>query len=87
MVNCAHPSHIVPALADDGDWRLLIRGLRANASTLSHVELDASTEFDEGDPLELARSRDALRPQLPHLAIVSAAAAPMPVTWLPCRPR
>ncbi len=54
MVNCAHPSHIAPALADDGDWRLRIRGLRANASTRSHAELDAATELDEGDPRELA---------------------------------
>ena len=70
MVNCAHPSHIAPALADDGEWRLRIRGLRANASTLSHAELDATTQLDEGDPRELARAHDALRPRLPNLALV-----------------
>jgi len=47
---------IASGLADDGDWRLRIRGLRANASTRSHAELDAATELDEGDPIELARS-------------------------------
>jgi homocysteine S-methyltransferase len=70
MVNCAHPSHIAPALADDGEWRLRIRGLRANASTRSHAELDAATELDEGDPLELARAQGALRPYLPNLAVI-----------------
>ena len=70
MVNCAHPSHIAPALADEGDWRSRIRGLRANASTRSHAELDAATELDEGEPVELARAQDALRPRLPNLALI-----------------
>jgi S-methylmethionine-dependent homocysteine/selenocysteine methylase len=69
MVNCAHPSHIAPGLAG-GDWRSRIVGLRANASAQSHEELDAATELDEGDPVELARAQDALRPQLPNLALV-----------------
>ena len=42
--------------------------LRANASVRSHEELDAATELDEGDPVELARAQDALRPRLPNLA-------------------
>jgi homocysteine S-methyltransferase len=70
MVNCAHPTHIAPGLADDGDWRARIVGMRANASTLSHEELDAATELDEGDPAELARAQDALRARLPNLALV-----------------
>jgi homocysteine S-methyltransferase len=70
MVNCAHPSHIAPALTTAGDWRSRIVGLRANASARSHEELDAATELDEGDPLELARAQDALRPRLPSLALV-----------------
>jgi len=70
MVNCAHPTHIAPALAGDGDWRSRIVGLRANASVRSHAELDAATELDEGDPVELARAQDALRPHLPNLALV-----------------
>ena len=70
MVNCAHPGHIAPGLVDDGDWRSRIVGLRANASQRSHEELDAATELDEGDPVELARAQDALRPHLPNLALV-----------------
>jgi homocysteine S-methyltransferase len=73
MVNCAHPTHIGPALADSGapgDWRSRIVGLRANASVRSHEELDAATELDEGDPAQLAAAQDALRPHLPNLALV-----------------
>jgi homocysteine S-methyltransferase len=70
MVNCAHPSHIAPGLADDGHWRSRIVGLRANASTRSHAELDAATELDEGDPVELTKAQDGLRPYLPNLTLV-----------------
>lgn len=70
MVNCAHPTHIAPGLADPGDWRSRIVGLRANASTRSHEELDAATELDEGDPVQLATAQEALRPYLPNLALV-----------------
>ena len=70
MVNCAHPSHIAPAFADPGEWCSRIVGLRANASSLSHEELDAAAELDEGDPVELTAAQDALRPHLPNLAVV-----------------
>ncbi len=70
MVNCAHPTHIAPGLGGDGDWRSRIVGLRANASTLSHAELDEAEELDEGDPAALTAAQDALRPHLPNLALV-----------------
>src|SRR3954447_4444171 len=37
MVNCAHPTHFEHVL--DGAWCERIRGVRANASTMSHAEL------------------------------------------------
>ncbi|MCW6007392.1 homocysteine S-methyltransferase family protein [Micromonospora sp. CPCC 205371] len=70
MVNCAHPTHMTPGLAGGDGWRSRIVGLRANASELSHEELDAATDLDEGDPVDLAKSQDALRPYLPNLALV-----------------
>jgi homocysteine S-methyltransferase len=70
MLNCAHPTHFAQGLADDGDWRSRIVGMRANASARSHAELDAATELDEGDPIQLARAQDALRPRLPNLVLV-----------------
>jgi homocysteine S-methyltransferase len=70
MVNCAHPRHIAPGLADEGPWRSRIVGLRANASDRSHEELDAATELDEGDPAGLARAQETLRPLLPGLTLI-----------------
>jgi homocysteine S-methyltransferase len=70
MLNCAHPSHMAPAFTDAGDWRSRIVRLRANASTRSHEELDAATELDEGDPVELSTAQDALRPHLPNLVLL-----------------
>ncbi|MCW2756504.1 MAG: Homocysteine methyltransferase [Nocardioidaceae bacterium] len=69
MVNCAHPTHVEPAL-DDGPWLDRITGLRANASTMSHAELDAAEELDAGDPEDLARRYADLRDRLPNLALV-----------------
>ena len=69
MINCAHPTHFAEALPE-GDSRMRIRGLRANASTLSHVELDEAEELDSGDPADLAERYVALRHDLPELAVV-----------------
>lgn len=70
MVNCAHPTHIAQGLAAPGEWRSRIVGIRANASSLSHAELDAATELDEGDPAEFAVDLEALRTFLPRLSVV-----------------
>jgi S-methylmethionine-dependent homocysteine/selenocysteine methylase len=70
MINCAHPSHIERAITDGGAWRERIRGLRANASTKSHAELDASAAIDAGDPEALAAGYRALRAALPGLNVL-----------------
>ena len=70
MINCAHPVHFAGALAEEGPWVARIRGLRANASTRSHAELDGSDDLDDGDPADLARRHAALREALPGLVIL-----------------
>ena len=70
MVNCAHPTHFADALGHDGPWRSRIGGLRANASSKSHAELDESTELDEGDPDDLGARHAALRDQLPAVTVL-----------------
>jgi homocysteine S-methyltransferase len=70
MVNCAHPLHFEDALAPDEPWRHRIRGIRANASTRSHAELDNATELDPGDPADLGRRYRELRERLGGLAVV-----------------
>jgi homocysteine S-methyltransferase len=56
LVNCAHPTHFHAVLeqAAGADWIGRIRGVRANASTMSHAELDSATELDRGDIADLA---------------------------------
>ncbi len=70
MVNCAHPTHFDDALRDEADWIKRVRGIRANASTRSHAELDDATELDDGNPVELGAQYRALRDRLPHVTIL-----------------
>lgn len=69
MLNCAHPSHFEPTLADGGAWRARIGGLRCNASAKSHAELDAATELDDGDPAAFGGDHARLLALLPGLSV------------------
>ncbi|HMO08792.1 MAG TPA: homocysteine S-methyltransferase family protein, partial [Paracoccaceae bacterium] len=68
MVNCAHPTHFMREI--DGPARARIGGIRANASRLSHAELDEATELDDGDPVEFGLLCASFGRFLPHLRIV-----------------
>lgn len=70
MVNCAHPSHFSHLLGTCEPWTRRLGGLRANASTKSHAELDAATELDSGDPAALGRDYQALTTLLPTLRVL-----------------
>ena len=70
LVNCAHPDHIEHALAPAGAWLERIVGIRFNASTKSHAELDEALELDEGSPELLATAYDRLKPMLPKVSVV-----------------
>lgn len=69
-INCAHPSHFAQTLETAGAWPARIRGIRANASTKSHAELDESSELDIGDPADLAQRYRGLRSLLPNLNVL-----------------
>ena len=68
MVNCAHPTHFADVL--HGEWTGRVRGIRANASTMSHAELDEAEELDAGDIDQLAAEYAALCGVLPRLAVI-----------------
>ena len=70
MINCAHPMHFEGVLEGGGVWRERVRGLRANASTKSHAELDEATELDDGDPADLGARYGRLRGELPQLNVL-----------------
>ncbi|MEM9227832.1 MAG: homocysteine S-methyltransferase family protein, partial [Verrucomicrobiota bacterium] len=69
MINCAHPEHFLPYLQDNLDAAKRIVGVRANASRLSHAELDEAETLDEGDPVELAGLHVELQAHLPNLRV------------------
>jgi S-methylmethionine-dependent homocysteine/selenocysteine methylase len=69
MINCAHPTHVHEGLGDSVT-KERVRGLRVNASALSHAELDAAEELQDGDPQELARHHASLRDLLPHVEVL-----------------
>ena len=70
MVNCAHPTHFAETLAPEESWLLRIRGVRPNASRMSHAELNDATTLDQGDPAELGLQCHNLRQRLPALNIL-----------------
>lgn len=69
-VNCAHPTHFAHLLERGQAWVGRLRSIRANASRMSHAELDEAEELDAGDPVELAAEYAALRDRLPSLTVL-----------------
>ncbi|MBW2463099.1 MAG: homocysteine S-methyltransferase family protein [Deltaproteobacteria bacterium] len=70
MINCAHPTHFESTVARGGAWTERIQGIAANASCMSHAELDEASELDIGDPAELGAQYASLRQHLPQLNVM-----------------
>ena len=70
MVNCAHPTHFRHVLDGSPAWASRLGGVRANASTLSHAELDEAEALDPGDPADLAERYRELRALVPSLRVL-----------------
>lgn len=69
MVNCAHTDHFSHSLQAGETWTGRIRCLRANASRLSHAELDECEALDSGDPHEFGLLYGRLKQRFPQLAV------------------
>jgi S-methylmethionine-dependent homocysteine/selenocysteine methylase len=69
MINCAHPTHFADILTT-GDWLDRIRGIRANASTMSHAQLNESEDLDDGNPEELGSQYLELKEKLKNLNVL-----------------
>lgn len=70
MINCAHPTHFQDVLVKGEAWVGRIYGIRANASRLSHAELDEAETLDDGNPQELGAQYLALKDKLPNLTVL-----------------
>ena len=68
MINCAHPDHFSSVIGDES-WTRRIRGLRCNASRLSHAELDECEILDDGNPAELAKQYLEFKERMPWLNV------------------
>lgn len=70
MINCAHPVHFESTLKTGEPWLSRIHGVKANASTKSHAELDESETLDAGDPVDLGRRYNGLLRSIPTMRIL-----------------
>jgi S-methylmethionine-dependent homocysteine/selenocysteine methylase len=69
MINCAHPTHFANVLEPGTQWAKRIGAVRANASKMSHAELDNAEALDEGNPQEFGAENVALKEKLPNLTV------------------
>lgn len=70
MINCAHPEHFAAVLDPSEPWTPRVRCIRANASTMSHDELNEAAELDSGDIDDLARRYAALTLAMPWVNVL-----------------
>jgi homocysteine S-methyltransferase len=69
-INCAHPTHFTEVLDPDQQWTARVQMIRANASRLSHTELDEAGTLDDGDPDELGRQYAQLHGRFPRMNVM-----------------
>lgn len=70
MINCAHPDHFRAAVSGGEAWTRRILGIRANASRMSHAELDEAEALDDGNPVELGGAYAEFTALLPGLRVL-----------------
>lgn len=70
MINCAHPTHFDHLFATDAPWHQRLKGLRGNASCLSHAELDNAETLDDGNPTVFGKELTELRERDAHLTVL-----------------
>ncbi len=70
MINCAHPTHFDNVLIKGERWTQRIQGLRANASRMSHAQLNEAPELDAGNATELGQEYADLKKRLPQLNVM-----------------
>ena len=69
MINCAHPDHFSDILKGAA-WTERLGGMRANASRMSHAELDEAEELDDGNPEEFGQLHAAMMQGLTNIRVI-----------------
>jgi len=70
MINCAHPTHFDHLFMQEAGWLQRLKGLRGNASCMSHAELDNCETLDDGNPVAFGVELNALREHSPSLTVL-----------------
>ncbi len=70
MINCAHPTHFSHLFTTQDSWVERVKGLRGNASCLSHAELNESETLDEGNPTQFGAELRDLKSISPQLTVL-----------------
>ncbi|GAB3102931.1 homocysteine S-methyltransferase family protein [Aestuariicella hydrocarbonica] len=70
MINCAHPTHFDHLFATHAAWHQRLKGLRGNASCMSHAELDNSDTLDDGNPVAFGKELGKIRKVDSHLTVL-----------------
>ena len=70
MINCAHPTHFSHLFRAQDRLLNRVKGLRGNASCLSHDELNESEALDEGNPTQFGAELSDLKAMSPHLTVL-----------------
>ena len=70
MINCAHPTHFSHLFQTQDRWLTRVKGLRGNASCLSHAELNESETLDEGSPTQFGTELSNLKSLSPHITVL-----------------
>jgi len=69
MINCAHPEHFRGILTGD-KWMIRLRGIVANASRCSHLELDEAEVLDAGNPTEFGQQLSEIHDAFPQITVL-----------------
>lgn len=70
MINCAHPTHFQRLFDADEPWMKRVKAIRANASCLSHAELDVAETLDDGNPEEFGEQLVHISNLAPHVTVL-----------------
>lgn len=70
MINCAHPTHFEHLFENEIAGTSRIKGIRCNASCLSHAELDESEVLHDGNPKEFGFQLKSLKNQAQSLSVL-----------------
>lgn len=69
-INCAHPTHFTELLDPSAEWTRRIQMIRANASRMSHADLDEAEDLDDGDPQEFGREYAQILERFPQINVL-----------------